>query len=63
MTKLGLDRRNTVFGVCNQVRFNLACSATETSKNIKILHVGSVDVILPRNQITKVLIRLHGCAG
>ena len=36
---MGCDTRKSVFGVCDQVRLNPACSDTETSWNIEIWHV------------------------
>ena len=51
-----------VFEVSDTVRFKPACSAIETSKKIEILLVANLDMILVNKPITKVLIRLHGCA-
>ena len=55
--------RNPVFGVCNQVRLKQACSATETSYGLEVLAIASRDITLSKQRTTKVLIRLHGCAG
>ena len=60
---MGLITRKRVLGVCDQVRLNLTCSATETSYNIEILHVFSLVIILLLKLITKALSRLRGCAG
>ena len=38
--------RKSAFRIDNQIKFKLACRATETSKNINILHVASL-VIKP----------------
>ena len=42
---------------------NPSCSATQTSYNIEISLVASLDIILSSTRITKALIRLCGCAG
>ena len=55
--------RKPVFGVCDQVRLKRACSATETSQSLEILDLASIDIMLFRQQTTKMLIRLRGCAG
>ena len=55
--------RKPVFGVCNQVRHKLACSATETTYSLEISAIVRRDIILSRQRTTKVLIRLRGCAG
>ena len=60
---MGLDARKPVFGVSDKVGLNPVSSATDTSWKIKILLVASLDMILSNKQITKGLIRLHGCAG
>ena len=52
--------RKPVFGVCDQVRLKLACSGTES---LEISDLASIDIILSRQRITKVQIRLRGCAG
>ena len=46
-------REKTSLGVCDQIRFTPAFSATETSKNFKNLHVGSLYVKYVRNRIIK----------
>ena len=56
---MGLDTRNPVFWVFDQVGFKPAYSATETSWNIEILPDLSLDIILCMERITKALIRLH----
>ena len=48
---MGRNTRKPVFGVSEEVRFKPACSATETSQNIEILLVASLD-ILSKEQIT-----------
>ena len=58
-----LIARKPVFRVCDQERLNPACSVTGTSQNLEISHIISFIIILSRQHITKVLIRLHGCAG
>ena len=60
---MDLVTRKPVFDVFDQVMFKAACSAKETSYNIEILLVASLDIMLFRKLITKALIRLHGCAG
>ena len=55
--------RKPVFGVCDQVRLKLACSATETCQGLEILVIASRGIILSRQRTTKALIRLRGCAG
>ena len=54
-----------VFGVSDQVILKPACSATETTCNIAISRVTSLDMTLSSkvNNKTKMLIRLHSCAG
>ena len=60
---MGLDWTNPVFGVSHKVRFKPVSSATETSKNIEILHVLRLASMISRLRITKVLISLCECAG
>ena len=55
--------RKPVFGVCDQVRHKPACSADETRLSLEISAIETRDIILSRQQTTKVLIRLRGCAG
>ena len=55
--------RKPVFGVCDQVRLEPACSATETSLRLEISDIETKDIILSRQWTTKSLIRLRGCAG
>ena len=61
--RLSLDTRKPVFGVCDQVRFKPACSATDTSQSLEISAIASRGIILSRQRTTKALIRLRGCAG
>ena len=58
-----LDARKTVLGVSEKTSFNQVSSATPTSFKIEILPVASSHMILSEKRITKVLIRLCGCAG
>ena len=60
---MGLDATKPICGVFDKVRFNAACSATETSLKIEILLLASLDIILSNKQITKALIRLRRCPG
>ena len=60
---MGLVATKPVFRVSRKARFKPACSATETSKKIEISLVASLDMILSKRRITKVLIRLHKCPG
>ena len=54
---------NVSSGVSDQVRLKLACSATETSMRLETLVTECRNITLSRQRTTKVLIRLHGCAG
>lgn len=56
-------RENMSSQVCNPGRFDLDCSATEASKHLGSLDIGTVGIILSGKQITQALIRLYGCAG
>ena len=49
--------------VSNKERLKPACSVTETTYNIEILHGAHLATILYIQRITKVLIRLWACAG
>ena len=55
--------RKPVFGVCDQVRLEPACSADETSKGLEILALARVCIIQSKQRTTKVLIRQRGFAG
>ena len=55
--------RKPVFQVCDQLRLKPACSAAETSQGFEILAIASKGIILSKQQTTKALIRLRGCAG
>ena len=55
--------RKPVFGVSDKASFKPVSSATETSLKIEISPVASLHMILSKKRITKVLIRLRGCAG
>ena len=52
-----------VCGVCDQVRLKPACSATKTSKHLEISDIETRGIILSKQQTTKALIGLRGCAG
>ena len=49
--------------VCNQVRLNMAYSATKASKSLEILVITSINIILSKQRTTKTLSRLCGCGG
>ena len=49
--------------VCDQVRLEPTCSGTEARKILGILSIATTGVILPRQQITKMLIILCRCTG
>ena len=49
--------------MCNQVRLKLACSVADTSDILEFWDLARIDIIQARQQTTKVLIRLLGCAG
>ena len=55
--------RKPVFGISDQVRHKVACSASETSSSLEILEIASTGIILSKEPTTKVLIRLRRCAG
>ena len=55
--------RKPVFGVCDKIRLEPACLATEDSKSLEILDLESIGIILSKQRKTKALIRLHGCEG
>ena len=61
--RMSLVTRKPVFGVFDQVRLKPACLAAETSWRLEISDIETGDIILSRKRTTKVLIRLHGCAG
>ena len=54
---------NRSLGVCNQIRLQPACSATETSSSLETSNTESTGIILSRQWSTKALIRLSGYAG
>ena len=60
---MGLDVTKPVFGIVDKVRLKPVFAATETSKKIEFSLEVSNDIILSNQRITKVLIRLRGCAG
>ena len=60
---MGHVTRKPVFWVFDQVRPKLACSAIETSCRLDILPIETTNIILFKQQITKALIRLHGCTS
>ena len=55
--------RQAFFGVFNQVRLKPACSATEASMCHEIANIETREILLSRQQTTKMLFRLCGCAG
>ena len=55
--------RKSIFGVCDQVKLKLACSATETSESLQILDLESIGIILSKQRTIKALIRLCECTG
>ena len=57
-----LVTRKPVFRVCDQLRLKPACSATDTSLGLEISAIASRGIILSREQTTKALIILCGCA-
>ena len=57
------SRENVSSRIFDQVRFKPACSATKASYNLETLDIASIHIILAEQWTTKVLIRLHGCAG
>ena len=60
---MGLVVTKPVFRTSDKARLKPACSATETSYQIEIWLVASLDIILSNKRITKALIRLCGWAG
>ena len=62
---VGLVATKPVFGVSDKVRFKPVSSAIETSLQIEISLVASLDMIhvLSKKRITKALISMHRCAG
>ena len=56
---MGRDATKPVFGVSDIARLKPVSSATETSYQIDISLVSSLDMILYNKRITKVLISLH----
>ena len=61
--KMSLVTRKPVLGVCDQVRLKPVCSGTQTRSSLEILNLASIGIVLSKQQTTKVLIRLCGCAG
>ena len=55
--------RKPIFEVCDQMRLKPACLATVTSYRLEISDIASRGITLSRQQTTKALIRLRGCAG
>ena len=60
---MGLDATKPVFGVFEKARLKPDSSATQTTLKFEISLVASLDMKLSKKGITKVLIRLRGCAG
>ena len=57
------DMTKCVFGSFRPSQTQPACTATEVSYSLEISAKESRDIILSKQQRTKVLIRLRGCAG
>ena len=55
--------RKRVFGVCDQVRLEPACSATQRRESHEIAKKETRDIILSRQRTTKALIRLRRWTG
>ena len=55
-------RENLSSEVCNQVRLKPSAQLHKLA-SLEIWGIVSVCIKLPRERITKMLIRLHGCAG
>ena len=53
----------TCLHVCDQGRLKPACTAIEARQGLEILDIETTGIILSRQQTTKALIRLCGCAG
>ena len=51
--------RKPVFGMCAQVRHKLACAAIEARWRLEISDIEKGGIILSRQRITKMLIRLR----
>ena len=60
---MGFDVTKPVFGASEKARLKPSFSATETSWKIEILLVASLDMVISKKRIPKVLISLCGCAG
>ena len=60
---MDLSATKPVLGVFVKGRLKPVSSVTETSWNIRISLVASLDIILSNKGIIKALIRLHVCAG
>ena len=58
-----MTQENLCSGFPDKVRLKPVCAATESSYKIEILLVVSLDMILSKKWITKVLIRVRKCAG
>ena len=52
-----MSQEDLSLGVCDQVRFKLACSALDTTYSIEISDLASKGIILSRQQTRKALIR------
>ena len=55
--------RKPVFGVSDKARLKPVSPATETNWKFKISLVVGLDVVLSNKEITKELLRMHGCTG
>ena len=61
--QLSLVMRKPVFGVFEQARFKPVCSAKKASYRLEISDIETRDIMLFKQQITKLLISLRGCTG
>ena len=57
-----VPRENLPLGLSYQLRLKPECSASEATKSLRILDIETIGITLPRQPITKVLIRLCRCA-
>ena len=56
------SRENLSSEVCDQVRLKPACSASEASKGLGVVHTAIFLILLSKMQTTKAQIILQGCA-
>ena len=60
---MSISRENVSSGIFDQVTFKPSCSATEASENLDSLDIARIHIRPSKQWSTKVLFRLHGCAG